>query len=384
MSTSRLQLQASSASNNGNGIPQQPARSKKNGRLLGSILSVYDLPTSEPPRAVSLTACGVTVTSGPPVARHKDKNSFRFRATPTSTNGSSAISTGTGATSGTRPHDLQIKVPLARLYQSKVTVKVLYDDPSKTLTTDYSLHKLIIHQSTWHILPLQEEGASPFSTLEEAEEKDIVRPTIRMKMQLDGPYRPEVSALVGVAKAWTGLVDSADDKVQETVTKVQGALPDKKYFLIPAVPVMTVAVVVSPVIAGALVVALPFLVPVLALVLSITVGVACGGGILLASTKGGRQHLGGVFGPFFEGIISSRVGQTLIYETGPRPNPVAITRQLVPTTIWSKLFLCLIIDLIGSSSYIVPVVGEGMDIAWAPIQVSLFYILVLSMGNSCL
>jgi hypothetical protein len=384
MSANRLQL---TSPDGANGMPPLPT--KKNGRLLASILSVYDLPTSEPPRAVSLTTCGVTVTSGPPVARHKDKNSFRFRATPTSTNGSSVLSIGTAtsSTGGSRPHDLQIKVPLADLYQSKVTVKVLYEDPSKTMTTEYSLNKLIIHQSTWHILPLREEGQAPFSTtMDEMDLKDNMQPTIRMKMQLDGPYRPEIAALVSIAKAWTGLVDSADDKVQGTVAKVHDSLPDKKFFLIPAVPIMTVAVVVSPVIAGVAVVALPFLVPVLAILLSIGVGVVCGGGILLASTKGGRQHLGGVFGPYFEGIISSRVGQKLVYETGPRPNPVVITKQLVPTGIWSKLFLCLLIDLIGSASYIVPVVGEAADIAWAPIQVnkndtlwySLAYILELT------
>ena len=33
-----------------------------------------------------------------------------------------------------------------------------------------------------------------------------------------------------------------------------------------------------------------------------------------------------------------------------------------------KLVVSLLIDLIGSSSYLLPFVGEGFDIAWAPMQ----------------
>ena len=43
--------------------------------------------------------------------------------------------------------------------------------------------------------------------------------------------------------------------------------------------------------------------------------------------------------------------------------------------MWSKLVISLLIDLIGSSSYLLPVVGEGLDIAWAPIQT----ILIMAM-----
>lgn len=57
-----------------------------------------------------------------------------------------------------------------------------------------------------------------------------------------------------------------------------------------------------------------------------------------------------------------------MYDTGPRPTPVSVCRQIMPSTIWSKLLISLIIDLIGSSSYLLPVVGEGFDIGWAPAQ----------------
>ena len=36
---------------------------------------------------------------------------------------------------------------------------------------------------------------------------------------------------------------------------------------------------------------------------------------------------------------------------------------------------CLLLDLIGSSSYLIPLVGEGFDLAWAPMQT----ILIMAM-----
>jgi len=54
-----------------------------------------------------------------------------------------------------------------------------------------------------------------------------------------------------------------------------------------------------------------------------------------------------------------------------------VVRTFVPTTIWQKLILSLVIDLIGSSSYLIPVAGEAFDPAWAPIQT----IIIMAMYN---
>jgi hypothetical protein len=61
-------------------------------------------------------------------------------------------------------------------------------------------------------------------------------------------------------------------------------------------------------------------------------------------------------------------GQCLIYETGPRPTPVSIARACLPTDLWGKLAVSLLIDAVGSASYLIPVVGEVLDVAWAPLQ----------------
>lgn len=39
------------------------------------------------------------------------------------------------------------------------------------------------------------------------------------------------------------------------------------------------------------------------------------------------------------------------------------------------LWLCILLDLVGMLSYIVPTFGEWMDIAWGPISAYLFIIL---------
>jgi hypothetical protein len=43
-----------------------------------------------------------------------------------------------------------------------------------------------------------------------------------------------------------------------------------------------------------------------------------------------------------------------------------------------KLLVSLCIDLLGSSSYLLPFVGEGFDLAWAPIQT----VLIMAMYDT--
>jgi hypothetical protein len=40
----------------------------------------------------------------------------------------------------------------------------------------------------------------------------------------------------------------------------------------------------------------------------------------------------------------------------------------MPSDMLGKLVVSLVLDLIGSSSYLLPIVGEGFDLAWAPTQ----------------
>jgi len=46
-----------------------------------------------------------------------------------------------------------------------------------------------------------------------------------------------------------------------------------------------------------------------------------------------------------------------------------------------KFLLCLVIDIIGSSSYLLPVLGEGTDVAWAPLEA---YLLQRLFGSTAI
>jgi hypothetical protein len=106
-----------------------------------------------------------------------------------------------------------------------------------------------------------------------------------------------------------------------------------KLVLIPAVPIVT----------GVAMVGLPFVLPVVLVIIALLVGALLSGVTLYSSTQSGGA-------PFVEHLLGSPAGQTLIHDTGPRPTPVSVCRHVLPTGMWSKLFLSLFIFLIGSAS----------------------------------
>jgi hypothetical protein len=363
---------------NQNGSPVPPrllsspsSASEKKGLLEASILSVYDLPFSEPPVAVTLHASGMTVSTGPPVARHTDRNSFRFSS---ASNNSNSPSAATNNNSG--KYDLKLVASLRDLYKSKVTIRVIYSNKSQNLETEYELRQLRVHESKWLILNLNQGDAQALATITDDDE---ISPTIRLKLQLSGPYRAEIGALVGSCQAWFGVVDSMEtNALQAWKTIPKLPVGSSKFLLLPAVPIVATLVVASPLVAGVVMVGLPFLLPLVLMLVSMTAGLIVTGGVVYSSTKHGREHVGGTMAPFVESLLSSRSGQTLMYDTGPRPTPVSVANQVLPKEMWAKLVVSLLIDLIGSSSYLLPVVGEGLDLAWAPTQT----ILIMAMYDS--
>eukprot|EP00747_Dinoflagellata_sp_TGD_P168710 gnl/TRDRNA2_/TRDRNA2_195756_c0_seq1.p1 gnl/TRDRNA2_/TRDRNA2_195756_c0~~gnl/TRDRNA2_/TRDRNA2_195756_c0_seq1.p1 ORF type:complete len:142 (+),score=18.98 gnl/TRDRNA2_/TRDRNA2_195756_c0_seq1:117-542(+) len=64
-----------------------------------------------------------------------------------------------------------------------------------------------------------------------------------------------------------------------------------------------------------------------------------------------------------------------------RKIPEPLVRELLAwlaTTVWWKLLACMLVDLAGCFTYIIPIVGELGDLAWAPIQ---FYFLNKQFGT---
>ena len=118
--------------------------------------------------------------------------------------------------------------------------------------------------------------------------------------------------------------------------------------------------------------------PVLAAVLTVAACLAGTGLVLYSSTSGGRQWVSGLIEPAAQTLLKTQSGQSLVYETGPRPTPVSVARVVLPQGMWGRLAVSLTIDAIGSASYLVPVVGEVADIGWAPVQT----ILIMAMYDT--
>jgi len=334
-----------------------PADRSNKGALVVTVLSAYDLTSTEQPTSVAMQVAGATVRTGPPSARHKDRNSYRFVTSQV----------------------LRVDAPLQTLYKNKATFTLEYQNPRDNLTAELVCKSVYIHETQWLILNLEPMIKSSITTTSPGDDDSEaqVTPTLRLQVRLEGPYRTEIAALVSACNAWFRTMDSATDATSQVTRKLPN-MPSGKYLLIPGVPIMTAAVVLSPILVGILVVGLPVFLPILVAVMGVLCGVGLIGGILLASTKSGRKQIGSLFSPMYHTLLSTPSGQRLVYETGPRPTPVSIARAFLPTDLWGKLAVSLVIDALGSATYLLPIVGEVADIAWAPIQT----ILIMAMYDT--
>lgn len=267
---------------------------------------------------------------------------------------------------------MELVAPLPDLYKARVAIRIVYAN-REPLETTYDLRQLRIHESKWLILNLAPPGALLSQQSDAVTDSDTVTPTIRVKMILEGPYRPEIAALVAIMKAWFAAVDAMEQRLQQIgiglrIPPFPVPVHLSRVMLLPAVPIVAIIIVTSPVILGVLMVALPLVLPVVLLLITGMAALLVVGFFLFASTRYGRDHFGTVLAPVTDSLLSSRAGQALFYDTGPRPSPVSLAKHFLPTSMWGKLVVSLLIDLVGSSSYLLPVVGEGLDIVWAPIQ----------------
>lgn len=382
--------------------------SEKDGCLQVSILSVYDLPWDDTP-TVLVSVCGKTVTPGPPLARNKSRNSFRFSSNGNGDSGRKNVrsqtdsGTSTPATSNvTRAsissEPLKLVAPLRDLFHSTVQVRVVYARKnSPYLEAHFAMtDQLRICESKWVVLDLKPTAVSSLaraalaasqrlsqtSSKEDLPEEQAV-PTVRVKLLLSGPYRPEAAMCLHACEAYFALIDNTDERLNRALKAVQFERFGK-YLLIPAVPVLVGVLVVSPLLASIFMVGLPIFIPFVLAAIALTMGAIVMGTILLASTRQRRAH----WLPSVTHFVDTPLGQRIVYDTGPRPTLVSVAKQIVPSSprtrdfenggtiysynamdrMWTKLLLSLAIDLIGSASYMLPIVGEVLDVAWAPTQ----------------
>jgi len=88
-----------------------------------------------------------------------------------------------------------------------------------------------------------------------------------------------------------------------------------------------------------------------------------------APTKESKGGWGGIFGG------DDRQKQQSTRNERGIDMPSDYKRRLIGTDEWVKLVICLAIDFIGDSSFLLPGVGEVEDVAWAPLSsVALAYL----------
>ena len=332
------------------------------------ILSAYDLPQRAPPTGVRIEAVTgpvtamnsissnhdttviATVTSGPPLQRHKDRNAFKFDPRA----------------------NLRLEAAaLADLYHGAIVLTLLYDSDGATLplSATVPLHQLHMDHTKWLVLNLQTTTNIMVLSDDDMDQNSstfTVPPTIRLKLTLHGPYRTEIATAVRVCQTWCHWMDSVEDKVGNAA--LWKSIPH--WWWMPLVPAVAVLVAATPVVAGVLVVALPLALPVLALLAVAGVLLSTAAALVYGGTRQGRREwVQPVAGPVVATLLATQTGQQLVYQTGPRPTPVQLCRLVLPQeSAEAKLLLSLWMDFVGSASYLLPLVGELADVVWAPIQ----------------
>ena len=374
-----------------------------------------------------------SVRTGPPIQQHKDRNSFKFHSVK-GTHHRSGTTTGSGggggssttSTTTTSHGKLIVEMPtLAELYQATALLTVVYTNPVKPqYNVSYPLNQLLIHESKWLILNLSLSSALSSSSTslvtrsttgrlngsalvaQQQQQQQLAKmvtngtvqstvdnnqynyddddddeglpppPTLRVQMTLEGPYRPEIGAMLRLIQVWISFVDHVNDKLIQFSSII---IPNHYYnipiqwMLVPIVPILAIIVVGSPVIVGMLMLLLPLVFPLMVLLVIVMTGFLGIGGIWYGSSRTGRTQITTLCHPIYQSLIHTKTGQEWIYQTGPRPTMVQLLQStgITPTSIWNKLLLSLWIDLMGSATYLIPVVGEGLDVFWAPFQTTM-------------
>jgi len=281
----------------------------------------------------------------------------------------------------TNANQLVLSAPLSVLFESTVTFTLTYANPAKNLSSKCTIHRTLrVNDTQWLILNLESPESSNNNTNKKTSTMSNSsvggdQPTLRLKLRLEGPYRPEFSAIVNLANTWFHTVDIITDATVGTVSGVVHDIPKNfpaaKLLLVPAVPLATVAVALLPIVGGLLIIGIPFFLPVLLIILTVGLGLGAIGSGVYFSTRDGRTRIQHIAEPTYQTFLMTKTGQRIIYDVGPRPSPQALAQAILPTDMIGKLITSLLIDLIGSASYLIPVAGEGFDLAWAPISMIL-------------
>jgi hypothetical protein len=395
MCISQLQTPTASVAMFGNSSIDQPNR--QNGCLEITVLQLVDLPYQDlVPLGIQFsiltTTLGkkttTTVWSGPPTKRLRYCSSFRFA-----------------------PGVLDLVQPLKSLYHAKLKVEVVYDSNAGTesasansllqpityLEAEFPLRQLCIGRPKDLSLRLRptkvattnNSCTTTVTTIKYMDDDETSHndsattvmvpelespPTIRLHLNLLGPMRPTVQTVLYYFQMYLNVIDQVQDQLfspfyDQVIKPILPVIPVG--LGLGFLPIVTTAVVVSPVVIGISLLFFPITLPLLVLLFLLLSGGLGVVSILLCSTRQGRAMIDTnvIQHDFVQSLVAtSPVTQSIIYDTGDDdaiPNPVSFLRwYVIPEGVWFRLLFSLTIDLVGSLSYLLPVLGESFDGPW--------------------
>ena len=201
-------------------------------------------------------------------------------------------------------NQLVLSAPLSTLYESTVTFTLTYADPTKNLVSRCVMKKTLrVNDTQWLILSLEPRqaqggGSSPIRSTKSkisgsvSSLGDQQAPTLRLKLRLEGPYRPEISAVINVANGWFAAVDVFSDTTVGTLVGIARDFPKNfpaaKLLLVPAVPLAALASALLPILCGILIIGIPLFLPIILIVLAASAALVAVGCAAYFSTRDGR------------------------------------------------------------------------------------------------
>lgn len=347
--------------------------SDKRSKLIIKVLSMHELPIDHndtiEPQNVTLEALGKVLEIGPPLSRHKQKsNNFKYFKKNKPAN-----------------NEFVILAPLSSLYQSILKFNVILVNATSeenksrdNLSSDQTdVSQIVsINQSKSFIIPLNYDNK--ISSRKRPLNNEISS-TLRINVRLETiSYRTEIKMLQYIFNRYFQFIDTMHPfilsmynyVVIDILAKYVYPSISKKLVMISFISILVFSIVTLPIITLLMVLGFPILLPIIIL---LGCAVAFFLSMILvfhASTKPNRVYIhNNILYPTYSKILSTSLGQQMIYDTGPRPTPKQILTDIFSTNNKThKLYLSLLIDIIGSSSYIFPIIGESMDTVWAPMQ----------------
>jgi len=264
-------------------------------------------------------------------------------------------------TAGTRPEAVVFtQKKLADLYKESLKFTLINKDTKMAIgSSQLPVKKLMIGKKFEAYFNLAVAGGGGGAGGGEAVQ-------LRLSLELLGPLRKEFRFLSDLVSKYYSTVDRTLDGAAAAGHAAQPYVANK-WTLPLLVPFGVLLLAASPFMGMALTIGLPVFLPLILLGLVAGLTMLIASIILALSSRAGRVKVEALVDPVIRKLTHTSTGQQLLYETGPRPSPLRVAKTFAPKGKWERFVTSVILDCIGCSSYLLPVLGEVTDLAWAPL-----------------